>query len=250
MPTIQLGPSPGQDSPIGGNTVISVNARWAPVLNPGDPYIIEVSGAAPSKPNIGAAIADELDADQLWVPYAGSTDGSGNLDIWGIATKAGNLSDGVLIAMGVLPPGGPVPINPMGYRVWRMVPKPPAPPPVTPGIPNLLANPGVVTEADLVAQRFNLEYFGVIYDQNVVNPALCLGDAGAARLAAALGGTVVKGPLPAKYWTDPPALCGPAPQVNYIAVPTLGKALGGDIVMALACYNPPPSEASIAALFA
>src|SRR5580658_1425798 len=128
MPWITLTPQAGEISPLGGS--VEFFSPNAPAFAAGDPFMIAGSGMAPNAGEVGYSVP----ITGAWPAYFGSTGADGSLDILSVCPAAGNLSNGILLAIGVLPPGGSAPVNPLGYRPVTLVPAAPPPPAAVPGI--------------------------------------------------------------------------------------------------------------------
>ena len=228
MPTTLFVPKDPANTSLGG-TIEFLSDNW-PVLQPGDEWTIDASGLKPGRIHCGWLMPYEyLDVpEDPWPHYRGAVNSSGELRINGVAPVAWDMSRGLGIglATGVLPPGGTLQIVFTDYHFGQYVPAGPPPTPPEPGFPYLISlvkasRTTHVPVADWIADADrNVMYtYAPPYAVTpfIVNLAwsVCLTDVASARIAAALGGTVVKEPPP--VWADPFVAPGTAPPlVNYI----------------------------------
>src|SRR5262249_34895199 len=113
---------------------VKVSGLGLPTLNPGAFLIVEAKGGAKNRIDVGIQFPGDGTA---YPTYVGPTDADGNLEYQvqypGKTPMQITDAPGLLIAVGVLPPGGIVPVEQLGYKVSSYSPVT-APPVVTPGL--------------------------------------------------------------------------------------------------------------------
>jgi len=258
MSKVLLAPKPGSDLHIGTGPV-TFSSPNAPQVAAGDFFVIEAEGQTPNLPDIGYLMPWEPGP---WPKFLGSVQADGSFMIIGQATQAGNINDGngIILAVGVLPPGGQFPVSPFGYHATLFQAAPPAPPPPTPGIPNLagLVRASYQTHVPVASRPDSfdrtLEYIAAQPWLLAPQPTplvfwtCALLDIPTAKIAAALGATVKK-EAPPVIATPDLAAGYPVPLVNYLYLTINGvpqRANAGDVVQA---FSVEPLEESITACF-
>lgn len=216
--TINLTPQ-GSDST---GASVQFSSPKAPILDAGDPFVLQITAPASTvAPDGLSEVGYAVPMGTAWPTYFGNIPAGQTVQIWGTVTTAGNLSEGIGVAIGVLPPGGPFPVNPLGYKNTLFVPaSAPAPPP-TLGVDYLVS---LVMESQFtgvpVANWRTQGIQGITffakppYDTGetvTLYYGEALNDAGSAAIAAALGGSVVRvqpDPQYIQYATQVPLVNG------------------------------------------
>lgn len=202
MPWFKLAVEAGEQSPLGGSVEIFVPNE---AYKAGDPFMISASGMAPSRQHVGYAVP----ITSAWPTYCGSVGEDGTLDIFGTASADGNLAGGILLAVGVLPPGGISPVGPLEYRAVTMlaaVPAPPAPvaSPATLAAAVLASWQSKIPVADWPTQSVQVTFIAqppymASPEVVTVSAAECLNHEASQAIATLIGGTVVQVPAPPGY---------------------------------------------------
>ena len=267
MPLITLTPVTGENNPLGSGPIQFYSPN-APLLAIGDPWFLIGSGLIPNVVEVGYEVPTNTSGNAT-PTYFGNVSAEGNIEIAGTATVAGDISvQGVFLATGILPPGGPVPINMFGYHYVTMVQAAPPPPPTPPGLANLVAAvqaswtshvpvASTFTDGVLTPYMSNPPYWAGPQQVNVPT-TYGLSNAKASLVASLLGGSVVQAPATG-FYNDPDAvdpatgtIDGWQPSVNWIYATINGvasKALGMNLVQAFNTTMQGNLQAAIEAAF-
>lgn len=227
-----------------GATVV-LDAPHLPLLEINDPFVLTITAPSASvAPNGLVGVGFMVPITPAWPTYIGNLTPGQSISVWGTVTVAGNLANGIGVAVGVLPPGGPFPVEQMDYHNTLFVPAsapPPAPVPspanlaqvvltaIQTGVPFVNANdPSQQTIVQYVQQV--LSWIATV---TVWGPE-CLNLAAATKIATAIGGTVVQVVPPSPFSNN---AFGAEPLVY--GVELNGKmAVAGEIAQQFALFGP------------
>lgn len=207
----------------------------------GDPYFLSITAPPASEaPNGLHEVGTAIPLGSAYPTYYGDIAAGQTVEIFGTCAADGGQ---VALAIGVLPPGGPFPVNTLGYHLTQYGPAPPPAPAPVLGLPNLIAAVEASWQSHIAVADWRTDGATVMYQSAppylpapivaTIPFMYCLSDAKAAAIAGLLGGAVEKLP-PTGYYSDLYAVGG-IPGVNWIFATINGapmKALGMALVQA------------------
>jgi hypothetical protein len=237
----------------GSNSIgdsVTFSSPNAPVLNVGDPFSIAITApSAVNAPNGLTGVGYMVPITPEWPTYFGNIAPGQTVEIWGVVSVAGNLNNGIGISVGVLPPGGPFPVEQMGYHFTEFVPAvaplpDPLPSPTNLATKVLASYTGGVsvpnawdpTQQQLVQYVQTVQ--GWVGTVTVWGPE-CLGLVQTQQIADLIGGVVVQVVPPPPFSVN---ALGAQPIVNGVklvqnGVPAI-TAIAGEIAQQFALFNP------------